>query len=542
MFTLEKSVYLVGFMATGKSTVGRELATRLQMPFVDMDQILETDSGLSIRQIFAQQGEQAFRELEQKALDTLLAGPPSVIATGGGTPCNGSAMRSMLDDGFVVQLTASLDQVLARAGASGERPLLDMPREQLQDLYDVRAPVYGRAHGLVEVGERCLDEVVAEVEDFLAVANRLPGSLLPRSVWVSLRERSYPVVVENGGLEKVGILARRYLPSKCQSVGIVTDSNVASHYGARVQASLEHQGFAVSTVTIPAGESSKCIEEFSRVSEEFVVRGLDRSSGIIALGGGVVGDLAGFVAATLFRGIPYIQVPTSLLAMVDSAIGGKTGIDLQAGKNLVGAFWQPRSVLVDPEVLITLPARERRAACGELVKYGLLDGEDLYRLVDNSASAMAADDWDQVPAGISEVITRCAQLKANVVSRDERERVGLRAKLNLGHTVGHAIEVAAGYGSLLHGEAVALGLLAACRVSRSLGLCDASLEQRVKSTLHKAQLATNIETWCRTDVLKRMKVDKKRTGENIRFITISAPGDTDIHPLTLGELERILPN
>jgi 3-dehydroquinate synthetase len=268
-----------------------------------------------------------------------------------------------------------------------------------------------------------------------------------------------------------------------------------------------------------------------------VEAGLDRTSAVVALGGGVVGDLAGFAAASLYRGIPCVQVPTTLVAMVDSAIGGKTGINLDAGKNLVGAFHQPRLVLADSDLLATLPVRERRAAFGEILKYALLDGEALYAEAEALAPALAAEVWS---ADAAPVIRRSAAIKAAIVSADEREQGGERALLNLGHTVGHAIEAAAGYGTLLHGEAVALGLLAACRVSAGLGLGDRSLEDRVAATLTRAGLATDIDRWLRPEVLARAFVDKKRTGSRIKFIAIEAPGRPSIVSLELARLGEIL--
>jgi 3-dehydroquinate synthetase len=225
------------------------------------------------------------------------------------------------------------------------------------------------------------------------------------------------------------------------------------------------------------------------------------------------------------------------VAMVDSAIGGKTGINLDAGKNLVGAFHQPRLVLADSDLLATLPVRERRAAFGEILKYALLDGEALYAEAEALAPALAAEVWS---ADAAPVIRRSAAIKAAIVSADEREQGGERALLNLGHTVGHAIEAAAGYGTLLHGEAVALGLLAACRVSAGLGLGDRSLEDRVAATLTRAGLATDIDRWLRPEVLARAFVDKKRTGSRIKFIAIEAPGRPSIVSLELARLGEIL--
>jgi 3-dehydroquinate synthase len=303
----------------------------------------------------------------------------------------------------------------------------------------------------------------------------------------------------------------------------------------------------VIAANVPAGEASKQHARYAELLELMVQGGLTRGSTIVALGGGMVGDLAGFVAATLYRGIAVVQLPTTVLAMVDSAIGGKTGINIAAGKNLVGAFWQPRAVIADPAVLATLPARELRAAFGELVKYGLLDGEPLLDAVAALAplAAEAAETARPGPladpgrrAALTRVIARCAAYKSWVVARDERERSGERALLNLGHTVGHAIEAAADY-TVLHGEAVALGLLAACRVSAHLGRCGPALEARVADILARAGLDVALDPWLRPDVLSRIGVDKKRAGSQVKFIVPEAVGRCVVEPLEITAVQRI---
>jgi 3-dehydroquinate synthetase len=255
---------------------------------------------------------------------------------------------------------------------------------------------------------------------------------------------------------------------------------------------------------------------------------------IVALGGGVVGDLAGFVAATLFRGIPVIQVPTTLVAMTDAAIGGKTAIDLPAGKNLVGAFHQPEMVWCNPTTLRTLPERERRAGFGELWKYALLDGRDLWAAVDACTTWAAGGE---LPPQLREVIQRSIAYKAAIVGRDERERTGHRALLNLGHTVGHAIETQAG---LHHGEAVGLGLIAACRVSAALQLCAPSLELEVVGALRRTGLPAELDPYLTDDVLARIRVDKKRTGDNLYFISVREVVACEPVAVAITELRRIL--
>ncbi|MEM9490248.1 MAG: 3-dehydroquinate synthase [Myxococcota bacterium] len=534
----QRHLFVVGFMATGKSTVGRLVAERLSLPFVDLDERIEADAGRAIAAIFASDGEDGFRRLEAESLARVIAGPPAVVATGGGAPCHRDNLARMRAAGLVVALTAPLATVRARVPDPATRPLLQQPDEAVAALYQRRVTYYRQAHACVRTEDDPPEVVARAVADLFGAARSIPERALADATLVALSARAYPIIVATKTLDQLGILARAALGDSCTRLGVITDDNVGPLYGERVRAALGKAGFAVSSASVPAGEPSKCFEQLSRLTQDMVTSGLDRRSAIIALGGGVVGDLAGLVAATLFRGIDYIQVPTTILAMVDSAIGGKTGINIPAGKNLVGAFWQPRAVLADPEVLITLPVRERRAAFGELVKYGLLDSDDLYASIDALGPAIGSEA--ELPEQLSEVIRRCAAVKSWIVSRDEREQTGERALLNLGHTVGHAIEASAGYGTLLHGEAVALGLVAAARLSARLGLCDAAVEAQVVDTLRRAGLDADVDPWLRDDVLARIGVDKKRTGTKVSFIFIKRFGECFTRAISIAEIARIL--
>jgi len=560
-------------MGSGKTAVGRELAALLELPFVDLDDVIEAAAGKTIPAIFAEQGEEHFRRLEHSALVEVAESSAAVVATGGGAPCHDGGMEVMRERGMVICLAAPLEVLLERAGDTSTRPLLQQSRERIRSLFDERVPVYRQAHAGISTEGLLPDEVALLARDLVDRMQSVPQYAFIDAAVVSLRERSYPVIVAPGALDRVAELARRRLPDRCRLVGLVSDSNVAPLYGVRVRRAFEAEGFRVVEATVQAGEQAKQIEVFARLAGELVDAGLDRSSVVVALGGGVVGDLAGFVASALFRGIAVIQVPTSLLAMVDASIGGKTGINLEAGKNLVGSFWQPAFVLADPEVLATLPVRERRAAFGELVKYALLDGEELLGAVEQLAPALGREPrppsgegtgppnsgepagGDQLPPEVAKVIRHCAAIKSWIVSRDERERTGERALLNLGHTIGHAIETASGYGPVLHGEAVALGLLAACRVSARVGLSAAGLEARVKSVLARAGLDTNLDAWlvpatgasagaedsqAGQGVLVHVGVDKKRTGRAIQFVALRDVGMPTVVDLELDDLVRIL--
>ena len=534
-----RSVFLIGFMAAGKTTAGRLLAERMALPFIDLDDVIAELAGLPVPDIFEQRGEAEFRRLESEALASIVD-KAAVVATGGGTPCHGDALERMRSHGLVIALAVPLDVALARAGTASERPLLARPADQIAALYHEREPTYRQAHAVIATDWRDPGEVADECAELISRAAVLDERLLPTSSIVSLGERSYPIAVARGGLGRLGGLARAALGPSCKSVALVADATVDGLYGAAAADAMTAAEFTVTRVPVPVGEPAKSIGAFAALCDQLVKSGLDRSSAVVALGGGVVGDLAGFAAATLYRGVPLVQVPTTLVAMIDSAIGGKTGINLAAGKNLVGAFWQPRLVLADPDLLVSLPARERRAAFGELVKYALIDGEDLYAAAEALAPAVAEETWSEPPPGLGPLIRRCTAIKSWIVSRDEREQSGERALLNLGHTVGHAIEAAAGYGEILHGEAVGLGLVAACRVSAALELAPPGLEGRVAATLARGGLSTDFVPWLRSDVLDRIGVDKKRTGTGIRFVALAGPGQTRLVTIELDRLQDAL--
>jgi len=503
------------------------------MPCVDLDTLIEEQTGQPIAALFESEGEAGFRKREAECLRELCQGNPAVVATGGGTPCQPGLLEVMSAAGTVVHLSTELRTALDRVGANkGSRPLLAKPASEVEALYRQRAPVYRRAHISVSTEGKDPDLVASDIES--ALENQLANSR-SKSV-VALRERSYPIVTENGCLEKLGDAIAERLP-KVKRLGLISDSNVMPLYGTSLRDSLIAKGFEVVTETIVAGEASKSLAVFGKTVDSMIEGGLDRSSAIVAVGGGVVGDLAGYVAASLYRGIAVVQVPTTLLAMTDSSIGGKTGINSEHGKNLLGAFWQPSLVWSDPQTLTTLPRRERQAAFGELVKYAMLD-EAVWPAIELLAPQIASEQL-QVGPELCALVERCANLKASIVSTDERES-GLRATLNLGHTVGHAIESHAGYGVILHGEAVALGLLATCRVSHKLGFCDAGLEPKVAAVLDAAGLDTDLDTWLRSEVLSRMGVDKKRTGSSVRFIVLAELGDVRRHDLDLSKLTGLL--
>lgn len=337
----------------------------------------------------------------------------------------------------------------------------------------------------------------------------------PININVSLGARSYPIRI-SADFQALAAL----LGSGRQAL-LVSDEHVAGSYGSACRTALETAGFRVTPITIPAGESSKTLSMAERLYTAAAAAGLDRTSHVVALGGGVVGDLAGFVAATYLRGLSLIQVPTSLLAMVDSSVGGKTAVNLDAGKNLVGSFHQPTAVLINLETLRTLPQREYRSGLAEVIKYGLIFDAAFYNILMESRTGLR----DRDPVLLSSVIRRCCELKADVVARDERES-GPRALLNFGHTLGHAVEAWAGYGRWLHGEAVSIGMVYAAHLSRRQGGLStddvAKLETQLTALDLPVRLPAQPADW--TEIRRRMQIDKKCTDGSPRFILLEAIG------------------
>lgn len=504
-------LFLIGFMAAGKTSVGRALAQATGRRFVDLDDVVAS-AGEPVAKL-VERDEQEFRRREAKALDDVMAAAPDgpVIATGGGAAAWGTNLDRMREAGCVIALGVDADEAIARAGAASGRPLLARAHE----LAAQRAPVYRRAHAVVDTNGRTIADVVNNARAVERVWTQYPGATI-----VALGERSYAVTIE----------ASLEIPAVAGATqrAVITDRNVADAWPSRIPKD---------ALVIEPGEASKSFAMYEKLCGDLIARGLDRNSAIVAVGGGVVGDLAGFVAATLFRGIQVIQVPTTIVAMTDAAIGGKTAIDSVHGKNLVGAFWQPRRVACSLESLATLPVRERRAGFGELWKYGLLDGQQLWDAVDACAAWAAQDELTAPPPQLREVVARSAAYKAAIVGRDEFERTGQRALLNLGHTVGHAIETRSG---LHHGEAVGLGLVAACRVSAALGMAPATLEAAVVDALRRSGLPADPSSYLSDDVLDTMRVDKKRVADKVRFIAVRSVGQCEPVELELTELRRIL--
>lgn len=500
------NLILTGFMGTGKTTVGRLLAQQLGWAFVDTDEWIVARAGQSIAEMFDQAGEAAFRQWEALAAWTLSRQRGQVIATGGRLMLDPANTLDLAPHSLTLCLTAPPPEIVRRISQEeGRRPLLDVPEPaaRVERLLQQRAAAYGRFPQVDTMG-KLPAAVAAEILANIAAARWSPTPI-PEQHELIIRYPggSYPVVVGRGLLPRLS----EWTPG---AAALVTDSNVGPLYATRCP--------AAAVITVPAGEPYKRLETVRQIYDGLLAANLDRHSAVAALGGGVVGDMAGFAAATFMRGIHFIPCPTTLLAMVDASVGGKTGVDLPQGKNLVGAFKQPKAVLADIDTLQTLPAAEFNAGMAEVVKHGLLAAPVLLP----QAAALASQ-----PAALTSLILRAIQVKQRIVELDPWE-TDQRALLNLGHTFAHAIEQVSGY-RIRHGEAVAMGLAAAAHLSVQLGYADAALPRQIESLLASLHLPTRIPAALAVDDLyTAMGQDKKKQAGQLRFILLRAVGDAFI--------------
>jgi 3-dehydroquinate synthase len=361
--------------------------------------------------------------------------------------------------------------------------------------------------------------------------NSGPMSSAPReTVWVELGGRSYPIVIGAGALDELGVQVRGlYGPVR---VAVVSNPTVARLYLTRVAELLRSAGCDVASVEIPDGEEHKTLASLAAIYDRLLAAGFERGSPIIALGGGVVGDVAGFAAATLLRGVPFIPVPTTLLAQVDSSVGGKTGINHPAGKNLIGAFYQPQLVLADIDTLKTLPRRQFLSGLAEVIKYGAILDADLFALIEQQLDRVLALDGDL----LRHLVRRSCELKAMVVQRDERES-DYRAILNFGHTLGHAIENVTAYKRYAHGEALAIGMVFAAALSATRGHCDREPMQRITGLLQRADLPVDLPVELLGEPLTRAVAgDKKASGGKVKFVCLTSIGQTRFENLSSEEI------
>jgi 3-dehydroquinate synthase len=516
-------IVLIGLPGSGKSAVGRRLAARHGATLVDLDELIEREAGVRIPDIFAEEGEAGFRSRERAAIAGLGDPDPDpairrVIAPGGGAVVD-PRNRWRLFRGRLPIWLDSRPEVLAQRlrNSPNVRPLVAGrdPIRALRELTAARSRFYGAATRIAGMAE--VHGVVDAVDRAVDAAATVDGTTLLRADTTLGR-----IVMGDG-------IAGRVVAEELARLGgsraiVVTEPGAWGAVGEQLGAALSRAGQRLEVIALPQGESAKTLAVVEKAARELARLRVERGEALVAVGGGALGDTAGFLAATWLRGIPFIQVPTTLVAQVDSSIGGKTGVDLPEGKNLVGAFHQPAAIVIDIALLATLPERERRAALGEAVKMAALGDERLFELLEARGAALATGDPATVVDGsLAELVERCAWAKVEVVAADEREAGG-RIALNLGHSLGHAFEAAGDYRDLRHGEAVAWGLRAACRIGVAAGATPAERAARVERVLDAIGLGSGVLPYPLADVLDHLGADKKHRGGHLRWVLPTADG------------------
>jgi 3-dehydroquinate synthase len=503
------TIFLYGPPGSGKSTAGRLLAKSLGLPFYDLDQEIETRNRKSIPEIFDSQGESGFRAAERIEIQRLAGLGESVVALGGGALLDGKTRAIAEDAGPVLCLSASFQTLIERLavdkiqpGVLYRRPLLaGDPTRRLDDLLARRADHYSSFNLRLDTTGLSPTETAWQAQIRL-------GRFLVRGIGAG-----YKVLVRPGSLDDLGEKLREL--GLNGPLAVVSDENVAALYAGRVSRSLAASGYSSQLVVLPAGEQHKTVATLGRLWEAFLSAGLERGSTVVALGGGVVSDLAGFAAATFLRGLRWVIVPTSLLGMVDASLGGKTGADLPQGKNLVGAFHAPALVLVDPRVLDTLPQVEMRCGLAEAIKHAVIADPALFETCLRTWPALFCTDGN-ARVDYDELVRRSMAVKIRVIQQDPLEK-GLRAVLNFGHTIGHAVEAASGL-QVRHGEAVSIGIVAETRLAEQIGLAEKGLADKIGNLLNSVGLPIEIPRALeRQALISAIGVDKKRQDGKVRF-------------------------
>ena len=505
----DRSIVLTGFMGTGKTAVGRALAEALGRPFVDMDALLEERLGMTISAYFASAGEGAFRQAEAALVRELAPRRGLVIATGGGALVPEANRRAFLEQATVILLECAPEAVLRRLEGTSDRPLLAGPDPQaaVTQLLASRREAYEAIPLRLDTTHLTIAEAAERVRRLAALEAAAPLRMLS----LPAAAGGYDVALGEGLLERCGPLLRALAAG--ERAVVITEPRVRRLHGAALERALSAGGIRAGWLEVPSGEAAKTYATLQALYDGLLRLEAERGTPVIAFGGGALSDVAGLAAATWLRGLPWIVIPTTLLAQVDAGIGGKVAIDHPGGKNLIGAFHPPRLVVVDPGLLRTLPPEEFRAGLAEVVKHGVIGAPDLFAHLEAHG-----------PEPLARTVPEAVRVKVDVVAADPKEQ-GRRAVLNLGHTIGHALERLSGF-TLRHGEAVSIGMVTATRLAVRLGLCEAGLEARLVALLERLGLPVRGPRIEADRLWAAMETDKKRRHGAVRFVL----------PVRLGEV------
>lgn len=510
------SIILIGFMGVGKDTVGQAIARRAGLRFLSTDDMIERQQGRTIAEIFAEQGETYFRQLETDVLHAIKDLKNIVLVTGGGIVLNPDHVPILQQMGRVIHLTAPLDVLESRLQAADDRPLI-RDRKNIRTLYEHRQGMYDFASQTIDTSLRSPGKIATEIlEGHQFVAPELESQDLN----VETHQKTYTVEIGTGLISGIGSYLHN-LPNIPDKAAIITNPLLACLYLDEVTRSLTRVGIEPLPIIVPDGEAHKTMQTISVIYDELLMSHLSRFDVVLALGGGVIGDLAGFVASTYKRGTGFIQIPTTLLAQVDASVGGKTGFNHRLGKNMIGTFYQPDRVVVDVETLLTLSDAEYCNGLAEVVKAAIIRDGDFFDWLRQKQDDILARE----PTIVAELLARSIDIKRRVVEADEEERLGIREILNFGHSIGHAIESLTHYHRFKHGQAVAIGMAAEARISDRLGLLYKSDVDKIRNLLTSLGLPVDLpDDLLRDDLLNHMQHDKKVSAEVIKLPVLETIG------------------
>ncbi len=505
---MSDNIILIGFMGTGKDVVGKQIARKTGMSFLSVDEFIELRENKTISRIFEESGEGYFRRLEKEAVLAIKDLKNTVVATGGGIVIDEENRRLLSKMGTVIHLEAKLDLIEERLRDDFNRPLIQ-DKKNIKRIFKERKGIYDFAELKIDTSFKNPHEIADEIIQKGNVRKRDRNFPLDTIV-VKSELKNYPVHVGSGILTSNKNFIR-LLDLNTNRTIVITNPLVGALYLQSIEDALNENKVNPIHFIVPDGEEYKTLEMATRIYDFLLENKVTRSEPIIALGGGVIGDLAGFVAATYKRGVPLIQIPTTLLAQVDASIGGKTGVDHKLGKNMIGAFYQPDSVITDVAVLLSLSEREFRNGLAEVIKYGIIKDQKLFSLLEKKHNEILDRDINI----LTEIISRCIQIKRKIVQEDEREEKGIREILNYGHTIGHIIETLTGYSQYRHGEAVAIGMVEEARMAVRNGVLEEEDLKRLSELISSYGLPVEIpESISRNDVRGKILQDKKvRHGE-----------------------------
>ena len=522
--TDKKIISLVGIMGSGKTTAGAKLAGNLGYYFIDLDSEIEDHCAMSIAEIFEKKGEKYFRQIEAELLEEIINRDENMVLSLGGGAFIDEKNRTLIKQKTIsIWLDANLETLLQRIMAKNNRPLLQNSdkRKTLSDLIIKRKPIYKEADIHIDTSNLNHDfgvkNIIKKINEFLSEKPE------EEVIKLNLADKSYDIVVGSSVISQIS--ARISKLKNYSKIIILSDENVAKLHLLKLENQLSSLKTEIHSIISPAGEKAKSFTNLEKVVEEILAIGVDRGTLLIAFGGGVVGDLCGFVASILLRGVDFIQIPTTLLSAVDSSVGGKTAINSKSGKNLIGSFYQPKLVLCDVDFLESLSTRDFLCGYAEVVKYGFINDKKFFQFLDENLPAIKERDKEI----LQKIIVKSCQIKAKIVELDEKEN-GLRATLNFGHTFGHVFEKQTGYSnSLFHGEAVAIGMVMAAKMSANLGLLNKDLAFLVEDHLRKVGLPTSIkkikkDSWKITDLVSHLYKDKKVENKKLTFILLQDIG------------------